>query len=206
MGLMKQANLEASKIVSKANVRETPKGLRGGQGMSVVMNSKQLDTLIKQLPKRMHNSVLKKATEAAADIVRVAAEVEIAVVKRQTPAPGPIGDSRKTGTRKKWGAKPRRDRVGAQLKDMSNTVSVKTVKWKPGMPCLTMVGTDYYAYNYGHTHEPLEGKKPANIKLWNTGKRYQLPERPWLRPAGITTAGLQFQAMKRIIKAKMKNL
>jgi len=154
----------------------------------------------------MYNKVMKKATEAAGEIVRIAAEVEIAVVKRQTPDDGPLGDSRKTGTRAKWGAKPRRDRIGVQLKDMSHTIQVKTVKWKPGYPCLTMVGSNYYAYNYGHTHEPMEGKSPANIKLWNTGKRYQLPKREWLRPAGVSTQQMQIQAMVRVMKSAMRTV
>lgn len=206
MGLFKQMEMEANRIASKAPVRNTRKGVKGGQGVSVASNSEQIERLLKQLPKRMYNKVMKKATEAAGDIVRIAAEVEIAIVKRQTPDDGPLGDSRKTGTRAKWGAKPKRDRIGVQLNDMSKSIEVKTVKWKPGFPCLTMVGSNYYAYNYGHTHEPLEGKQPANIKLWNTGKRYQLPKREWLRPAGISTQQLQIQAMVRVMKSAMRNV
>ena len=199
-------SMEAGRIATKAPVRNTRKGLKGGQGVSVASNSEQIDKLMKLLPQRMYNQVMKKATEAAGEIVRIAAEVEIAVVKRQTPDDGPLGDSRKTGTRAKWGAKPRRDRIGVQLKDMSHTIQVKTVKWKPGYPCLTMVGSNYYAYNYGHTHEPMEGKRPANIKLWNTGKRYQLPKREWLRPAGVSTQQLQIQAMVRVMKSAMRTV
>ena len=206
MGLFKQMSMEAGRIATKAPVRNTRKGLKGGQGVSVASNSEQIDKLMKLLPQRMYNQVMKKATEAAGEIVKIAAEVEIAVVKRQTPDDGPLGDSRKTGTRAKWGAKPRRDRIGAQLKDMSHTIQVKTVKWKPGYPCLTMVGSNYYAYNYGHTHEPMEGKSPANIKLWNTGKRYQLPKREWLRPAGVSTQQMQILAMVRVMKSAMRTV
>jgi len=207
VGLFKQMELEANRIATRAPLRNTRKGVRGGQGVSVASNSKQIDKMMKMLPKRMYDKVMKKATEAAGEIVRIAAEVEIAVVKRQTPNDGPLGDSRKTGTRAKWGAKPRRERIGAQLKDMSNTIQVKTVKWKPGYPCLTMVGSNYYAYNYGHTHEPMSGKSPANIKLWgDPKKRYQLPKREWLRPAGMSTQQLQIQAMTRVIKSAMRRV
>jgi len=207
VGLFKQMEIEANRIVTRAPLRNTRKGVRGGQGVSVASNSKQIDKMMKMLPKRMYDKVMKKATEAAGEIVRIAAEVEIAVVKRQTPNDGPLGDSRKTGTRAKWGAKPRRERIGAQLKDMSNTIQVKTVKWKPGYPCLTMVGSNYYAYNYGHTHEPMNGKSPANIKLWgDPKKRYQLPKREWLRPAGMSTQQLQIQAMARVIKSAMRRV
>jgi len=207
VGLFKQMEIEASRIATRAPLRNTRKGVRGGQGVSVASNSKQIDKMMKMLPKRMYDKVMKKATEAAGEIVRIAAEVEIAVVKRQTPEAGPLGDSRKTGTRAKWGAKPRRERIGAQLKDMSNTIQVKTAKWKPGYPCLTMVGSNYYAYNYGHTHEPMNGKSPANVKLWgDPKKRYQLPKREWLRPAGMSTQQLQIQAMTRVIKSAMRRV
>jgi hypothetical protein len=207
VGLFKQMSIEADRIVGKAAVRNTRKGTRGGQGVSVASNSKQIEKLMKQLPQRMHNKVMKKATEAAGEIVRIAAEVEIAIVKRQTPMPGPLGDSAKTGTRDKWGAKPKRDRIGAQLKNMSNKLEVKTVKWKPGYPCLTMVGANYYGNNYGHTHEPLEGKKPANITLWgDPQKKYQLPKREWLGPAGRSTEQMQIQAMIRVLKKAIKTV
>ena len=206
MGLFKQMQMEADKIVGSTPVRNTRKGTRGGQGVSVASNSTQIDKLMKQLPQRMYNRVMKKATEAAGEIVRIAAEVEIAIVKRQTPMDGPLGDSAKTGTRAKWGAKAKRERIGAQLKNMSTKIEVKTVKWKPGFPCLTMVGANYYGNNYGHTHEPLEGKQPANIKLWNTGKKYQLPKREWLAPAGKSTEQMQIQAMIRVMKKAMKTV
>jgi len=206
VGLFKQMQVEAGKIVGSAPVRNTRKGIRGGHGVSVASNSAQIDKLMKQLPQRMYNRVMKKATEAAGEIVRIAAEVEIAVVKRQTPMAGPLGDSAKTGTRAKWGAKPKRERIGAQLKNMSTKIEVKTVKWKPGFPCLTMVGANYYGNNYGHTHEPLEGKQTANIRLWNTGQRYRLPKREWLAPAGKSTEQMQIQAMIRVMKKAMKTV
>ena len=210
MGLMKRAAASATKIVNSP-----PKvGSRTAAGTTVAMNDKELADLMRGLPLAIHNKVLKKAVAAAAEIVKVEAQVQLSIRNSDDPNRTSFGDSAKTGTRKKWSGPTKLARMGTRQGDnMSDNVTVKKLPYKKGRPAVTIVGSDYYTNNYAHTHEPLAGKSPANIRLW--GKKtggpkgdgtYKLKKRPWLAPAGMMTSGLQMQAMKRVIKARMKNI
>ena len=71
------------------------------------------------------------AVKEAAKHVETEAAVQIAIVKeRKIPYRGKLGDSKKTRTRDKWGAKPRQ-RIGTPAgDDMSDAVTTKLCRTK----------------------------------------------------------------------------
>ena len=201
MSYAKRAVQEAERIIKQKPGRGGKKGVV----QNILTNDEEIRKLIDHLPSELHRRVMTAAVKAAAEIVETEASVQIAVVgRRNIPYTGKLGNSRKTGTRDKWGQKPRK-RIGTPAgNDMSKAVTRKILKYRKKAPSTAIVGTDYYQYNFGHIHEPKVGGRPAEHIMWGdwTGKEHM--QRPWLAPAAKSTIMLQRQAMIRIIKARMK--
>jgi len=201
MSYAKRAVDEAERIVKQKPGRKGKKGVVA----NILSNDKEIRKMIDHMPKEIHRRVMTAAVKAAAEIVETEASVQIASVgRRNVPYTGKLGNSRKTGTRDKWGQKPRK-RIGTPAgNDMSKAVTRKTLPYKKKAPSTAIVGTDYYQYNFGHIHETMIGGKPAEHIMWGdwTGKDHM--QRPWLAPAAKSTIPLQRRAMIQIIKTRMK--
>ena len=201
MSYAKRAVDEAGRIVKQKPGRKGKKGVVA----NILSNDKEIRKMIDHMPKEIHRRVMTAAVKAAAEIVETEASVQIASVgRRNVPYTGKLGNSRKTGTRDKWGQKPRK-RIGTPAgNDMSKAVTRKTLPYKKKAPSTAIVGTDYYQYNFGHIHETMIGGKPAEHIMWGdwTGKDHM--QRPWLAPAAKSTIPLQRRAMIQIIKTRMK--
>ena len=201
MSYAKRAVDEAERIIKQNPGRKGKKGVVA----NILSNDKEIRKMIKNLPEELHRRVMTAAVKEAAKIVETEASVQIASVgRRNVPYTGKLGNSRKTGTRDKWGQKPRK-RIGTPAgNDMSKAVTRKTLPYKKKAPSTAIVGTDYYQYNFGHIHETMIGGKPAEHIMWGdwTGKDHM--QRPWLAPAAKSTIPLQRRAMIQIIKTRMK--
>lgn len=201
MSYAKRAAQAAIRIVNEKPGRKGKKGVV----QNILTNDKEIRQMIEHLPEELHRRVMTAAVKAAAEIVETEASVQIAVVgRRNIPYTGKLGNSRKTGTRDKWGQKPRK-RIGTPAgNDMSKAVKWKTLKYRRKAPSTAIVGTDYYQYNFGHIHETRVGEGPARHVMWGRDSGKMHMQRPWLAPAAKSTILLQRQAMIRIIKARMK--
>jgi hypothetical protein len=204
MSQFKKRQREATRIVTRSPKKY---GKNAGGGIVIEHNIDELEKMLVGLDKRMHWHVMDKAVEAAAEVVKVAASMSIATQFGRSPNQSGIGNSSRTGTRSKWSQKVRNARLGSQQGDsLSNKIKIKLLSYKPNKPAVSIIGADYYGNNYTHTHEPVGDKKPGNINLWGTGKKYQLPKREWLKPAATATSRAQMIAMKNVIRRQMRTL
>jgi len=172
-------------------------------GVTIVgIDDKEFSKLYDQLGKDLYKAN-RAAVKAAAEVVKTEAAVSIASVAEKTPGQRHIGDSAKTRTRYKWSNSVRATRAAnLQGGPGSAKVRVKVLKKiRRSNIAVALVGMDYYGNNFGHTHEPLPGKKPALIDLWGSGVKYQLPKRPWLLPAAQMTMKTQMAVIKLTIKS-----